>query len=129
MNSSSEADLLQAVQRCDVVVLPHRTISQSGVLLSVLGLGVPVLVSALPGLLEPFDTAPVGWQFDGTEAGLIKQLTFLADHPEAVSAVRDDHEGWEAVRRAYDWTNIARTSAALYQSLVATSAPDTAGGI
>jgi len=119
----SEADLFNAVQHCDVVVLPHRTISQSGVLLSVLGLGVPVLVSALPGLLEPFAIAPVGWQFDGSEEALVKQMTHLAGHAEAISAVRDDRENWDAIRRAYDWTAIARRTAILYQDLITTPAP------
>ena len=114
-----EADLFHAVQLCDVVVLPHRNISQSGVLLSVLGLGVPVLVSALPGLLEPLDIAPVGWQFDGTEAGLVNQLTFLADHPQAVSDVRENREAWEAIRRAYDWNTIGCSGVALYRNVLA----------
>ena len=118
----SEADLFNAVENCDVVVLPHRTISQSGVLLSVLGLGAPVLVSALPGLLEPFAIASVGWQFDGSEEALAKQMTYLASHAEAVSAVRDDRESWDAIRRAYDWTAIARRTALLYQNLVTTPA-------
>ena len=114
----SEADLFNAVEQCDVVVLPHRTISQSGVLLSVLGLGAPVLVSALPGLLEPFTIASVGWQFDGSEEALVKQMTYLASHAEAVSTVRDDRESWDAIRRAYEWTAIARRTALLYENLV-----------
>jgi glycosyltransferase involved in cell wall biosynthesis len=120
----SEADLFNAVECCDVVVLPHRSISQSGVLLSVLGLGVPVLVSALPGLLEPFAIAPVGWEFDGSEGSLVTQLSFLIDHADQVAAVRDDRESWDAVRAAYDWKTIARRSVTLYQELVATAARD-----
>lgn len=112
-----EADLYHALQLCDVVVLPYRVISQSGVLLSVLGLGVPMLVAALPGLLEPLEIAPVGWRFDGTEAGLVSQLTYLADHPQVASDVRSDHESWEAVRREYDWKTIAENSADVYRNV------------
>ena len=102
-------------------MLPHREISQSGVLLSVLGLGAPVLVASLPGLLEPFEVATVGWQFDGTETGLVERLTYLADRPEAIAAVRDDKAGWEAVNRAYDWTGIAAGGAELYRRLAGLS--------
>ena len=113
-----EADLYHALQMCDVVVLPHRTISQSGVLLSVIGLGVPMLVAALPGLLEPLGIAPVGWQFDGTEEGLVSQLKYLADNPQAVSEVQENHEAWESVRREYDWKTIACNSAAVYRDVM-----------
>ncbi|MGI9262287.1 MAG: glycosyltransferase family 4 protein [Woeseiaceae bacterium] len=113
-----EADLYHALQMCDVVVLPHRVISQSGVLLSVIGLRVPMLVAALPGLLEPLGIAPVGWQFDGTKEGLVSQLKHLADNPEAVSEVRDNQEAWNSVRREYDWKTIARNGAAVYRDVV-----------
>ena len=112
-----EADLYHALQLCDVVVLPHRIISQSGVLLSVIGLGVPMLVAALPGLLEPLSIAPVGWQFDGTKKGLVSQLMYLADHPEEVSDVRNNREAWEAISREYDWKTIADRAVTVYRNV------------
>lgn len=124
----SEADLFQAVQACDVVVLPYRTISQSGVLLSVLGLGVPVLVSSQPGLLEPLALAPVGWQFDGTEAGLSEQLKFLGDNPQVISGVRDKQQYWDTVADAYNWKTIGCSNATLYRKLVMTPPRGITGG-
>lgn len=114
-----EADLFEAARRADVVVLPHRDVSQSGVLLSVLGLGVPVLVSPLPGLLEPLETARVGWTFDGTADGLAERIGHLAAHPEAVAEIRCNRREWEAVRQAYDWKRIADRGAAVYATLLA----------
>jgi D-inositol-3-phosphate glycosyltransferase len=115
----AEADLFHAVSQSDVVVLPHRSISHSGALSSALGLRVPILVSPLPGLLEPLAIAEVGWTFDGSEQGLVSRLMFLAEHPELVSRARSNDRGWEAIRQAYDWTSIAREGIDLYADLMA----------
>jgi glycosyltransferase involved in cell wall biosynthesis len=83
----------------------------------VIGLGVPMLVAALPGLLEPLSIAPVGWQFDATKKGLVSQLMYLADHPEEVSDVLNNREAWEAISREYDWKTIADRAVTVYRNV------------
>src|SRR5690606_30687805 len=102
----TEADLHQAMRCADVVVLPHRRISQSGVLLSALGRRKPVLVAPRPGLVEPLEIATVGWRFDGTAVDLAERLAFLASHPDEVARIRDDRAAWKLVEDAYAWRNI-----------------------
>jgi len=114
----AEADLYHAIRNADVAVLPHRRISQSGVLLTVLGRRIPVLVSPLPGLLEPFEFARVGWQFDGSVEGLVSSLIFLATHREQVTRVRGDEEAWRAVREAYAWRHIGSRAREIYLGLI-----------
>ena len=115
----TEADLYLAATASDAVILPHRKISQSGVLLSVLGLGIPVVVSPLAGLREPLETAPVGWVFDGTEEGLVQQLGLLIDDPSMLAKVKNDRSAWAAIEQAYDWTKIAAEGLALYEEMLA----------
>jgi D-inositol-3-phosphate glycosyltransferase len=112
-----ETDLFHAVTRCDAVVLPHRRISQSGALMSVLGLRVPVVVSNIPGLLEPLEIGPVGWSFDGSERGLAERLVFLAERPEVVSEARRNQRAWEAISAHYAWKRIADRAIELYEGL------------
>ncbi|MFO7286898.1 MAG: glycosyltransferase family 4 protein [Gammaproteobacteria bacterium] len=114
----SEADLHLALRRADIVVLPHRRISQSGVLLSALGQRKPVLVAPRPGLLEPLEMATVGWRFDGGAEGLAARLEFLASHPEEVARIRDDRDAWKLVQDAYAWRTIGRNATDVYRRLI-----------
>ncbi len=114
----SEADLHQAMRCADVVVLPHRRISQSGVLLSALGRRKPVLVAPRPGLVEPLEIATVGWRFDGTAAGLADRLAFLASRPGEVARIRGDREAWKLVQDAYAWRNTGRNATEVYLRLI-----------
>ena len=114
----AEADLHHAMRCADVVVLPHRRISQSGVLLSALGRRKPVLVAPRPGLVEPLEIATVGWRFDGTAAGLADRLAFLASHPDEVARVRGDRDAWKLVQDAYAWRNIGRNATNVYLELI-----------
>jgi glycosyltransferase involved in cell wall biosynthesis len=118
---ATEADLYIAVTSSNAVILPHRKISQSGVLLSVLGLQIPVVVAPLAGLMEPLELAPVGWTFDGSAEGLARQLLLLVDKPAMLSDVKNDRQAWRTVKHAYDWNAIAAQGLRLYESLGAVS--------
>jgi glycosyltransferase involved in cell wall biosynthesis len=118
---ATEADLYIAVTSSNAVILPHRKISQSGVLLSVLGLQIPVVVAPLAGLMEPLELAPVGWTFDGSAEGLARQLLLLVENPAMLSDVKNDRQAWRTVKDAYDWNAIAVEGLRLYDSLGAGS--------
>jgi glycosyltransferase involved in cell wall biosynthesis len=119
----TEADLYKAVTFSDAVIVPHRKISQSGALLSVLGLKIPVVVAPLAGLTEPLESAQVGWVFDGTAEGLASRLAILIANPMMLSEVKNDEQAWRIVKDAYDWNAIAVEGCRVYESLSSDSAP------
>lgn len=106
------------IQLVSVMLLPYRSISQSGVLLTALQRKVPVLVSATGGLTEPLLIAKVGWCMgDATVENLQNLLTNLVSSPEQIEEVRNNHKAFEEVCNAYSWDVIGQQTRALYQSL------------
>lgn len=114
----SEADLYRCVMAVDVVVLPHREISASGVLLSVLGLGVPVLVANRPGLVAPLKFGKVGWVFDGSVEDLIRHLQRLKYHKAEIWRTKNDTAEFRQVCDAYDWRHVGEQTLAVYQQVL-----------
>jgi len=114
----TDADLYHAIRKTDVAVLPHRRISQSGALLTVLNRRMPVLVSNLPGLVEPFQFAEVGWRFDGSVEGLVDALMRVAERPERVAEIRADERAWNAIMEAYAWRRIGSHASDVYKTVV-----------
>ena len=105
-NESIEAYFRSA----DLVVLPYREVTQSGVLFLALAFGVPVLVSDVGGLPEYVD-AEIGIV---TPAGDVPRLAAAIEqffaHDQAFDRVRI------AARAAtYRWTNVAASIAAIYR--------------
>jgi glycosyltransferase involved in cell wall biosynthesis len=78
------ADLMAA---CDLMVLPYRHASGSGILMMAYAHGIPVLVTATEHLK---DYLPEGYPVlqAGDSAGFIRLLREAADRPEALSALR-----------------------------------------
>jgi glycosyltransferase involved in cell wall biosynthesis len=100
----------------DVVVLPYREVSQSGVLQIAYAFGLPVVATAVGGFLEAIE--------DGKNGFLVppQALDLLADR---VAKVLSDDERAEAMGRhslflaktMYSWKEIAERTEALYQLL------------
>lgn len=67
----SEKDLYQSIGRSDLILLPYRTITQSGVLLLALSYMKPILTSDLPSFKETLEGYPHDYFF---EAGNPKAL-------------------------------------------------------
>lgn len=100
----------------DVVVLPYRVASQSGVLLLAYGFGRPVVAYPVGGLAESVDHGETGWlTAEATPAALAASLR------EAMTAGSNErHRRGEAGRRLsserYSWTAIAAQTGALYDA-------------
>ena len=100
----------------DVVVLPYREVSQSGVLQIAYAFGLPVVATAVGGFLEAIE--------DGKNGFLVppQALDLLADR---VAKVLSDDERAEAMGRhslflaktMYSWKEITERTEALYQLL------------
>ena len=112
-----EGDLYNAVISSDVIVFPYHEISQSGALLSVIGLRKPIIVSNLPGLTEPFDIADIGWKFKDGANDLAHIIKKLIRHPDMVHKINSNQEVWKKIEKYYSWETISKKHEQLYIQL------------
>lgn len=99
----------------DVLVMPYRHISQSGVLFLALSLGLPVLatrVGALPSMLVDGESGLL--VEPGTAAPLVPALTRILGDPGLASRIA---LGGRRVARDHAWPAIAERTATAFQSL------------
>lgn len=100
----------------DVVVLPYRRITQSGVLLSAMAHGRASVVTAVGGLPEVV-TENTGWVVPPEDpprlaAAIVEALSDRAKSLEKGAAARED------VNTRYSWRQIAQQTHDLYQSVI-----------
>lgn len=100
----------------DVVVLPYRRITQSGVLLSAMAFGRPSIVSNVGGLPEVVRAGETGWivPAEDLEALTAALVDALAD------PARLERMGRQARRDAesrFSWDAIGQATTSLYRSL------------
>lgn len=106
------------LHQTDVLLLPYRSISQSGLLLTAINEHIPVLVTEVGGLTEPFDVADIGWKITETDSEeLRKTLIFLSENPQQAKAKKNDSTLWEKACHFYDWKTISQQTEHLYTSI------------
>ena len=112
-------DFLSYIRLSDVILLPYRAISQSGVLFSALSNNIPVLVSDVGGLSEPLKIADVGWNIgEPTKENLKKQMLGLVQYRENVLEMKARKEEFQSVQKHYDWHRISKMTKKLYEKLI-----------
>lgn len=109
----TDAEFIYAIKSSDVVLLPYREISQSGVLLTVLNEKKPIIVSNLPGLTEPFQHGRVGWIIEKLDIEGIRDCILLAIEDLSSTFSIDNHV-WDRIREYYSWQNIGDLTSVLY---------------
>lgn len=115
----SDTEFSALVNLSSVVLLPYRTISQSGLLLTALSQNKPVIVSDAGGLSEPLAIANVGWNIGKSSVdGLGDLMVRLSKHPEEIRSIADDSKRFEAIKDAYSWTRIASETERVYDHLI-----------
>ncbi len=106
------------LQITDVLLLPYREISQSGLLLSAVTRRKPFCVSNIGELTKPLEIANVGWTFPSLERREIEELLAeIVDNPDSVISRRDNVEGWDMVCNYYSWDQSGSSTRALYDSI------------
>ncbi len=101
-----------------VALLPYRKISQSGVLLTCLQRGVPVVVADVGGLTDPLRYANVGWNIGETSAeNLSRQMLSLVKEPEQIAAVANNHEAFQRIAEVYSPKSISAKTVNVYSTL------------
>lgn len=103
----------------NLLLLPYRQISQSGVLLSAINESVPVLVSNAGGLSETLAVANIGWNIgEASFDNLQKSLLFIINNSHLLNEMKNASSEWEKVKTFYDWSHISETTFELYKSLL-----------
>lgn len=100
----------------DVVLLPYKKISQSGLLLSAIGERIPVIVSDIGGLSEPLKIASIGWKMNNLSSNELKVILMeILRNPDCIKKIKDNLEEWEFVLKFYDWKRIADKTCVVYK--------------
>ena len=111
----NEEDLAKIISETDVAVLPYKRISQSGVLLTYLAEHIPVLVSNIGGLTQPFEIANVGWVLENLNSQcLTDRIMRIIEKKEELRNIKDNLENWKKIDEFYDWKSIGNTTLKLY---------------
>lgn len=114
-----DMDFLSYLSLADVLLLPYRKISQSGVLLTAIAQHIPFVVSNAGGISEPLSVADVGWNIgEASYDNLQKCLLELIAKPEEIKFKKEDSGSWEKIQKLYSWENIASETFCLYTLLM-----------
>ncbi len=112
----SDTEMAACFERADLAVLPYREADQSGVALTALGAGVPVLLSDVGGFPELAATGAARTFPAGDAAALHTALTDLLADPNARAAMSEMARA--AAGGKYSWDAIALQTLGLYGSLL-----------
>ena len=114
----SDEELDEIICQTDVAILPYRMISQSGVLLTMLAEKIPVIVSQVGELVQPFEVACCGWIMPSLDvASLRVLLEQIVTNKTVVATIKNDIVSWKKIEKFYSWQEIGKTTTAFYASL------------
>ena len=114
----SDEEYMYLMRHTDVYMLPYREISQSGALLTVMAEHIPVVVTDVGGLTDPFEYGRIGWIVPRlTKEALRDTLLAVVGNKDEARRIRSDKATWQRVNARYDWREISRQTQRLYESL------------
>jgi SAM-dependent methyltransferase len=115
----SDQEFEEELLDSDVCILPYLSMSQSGVLMTLLSYRKPCIVSDVGGLTDPFDVARIGWVFSWKE-----DLSFIAEKA-IIKPILDIRSGWypssknwEAIDQYFSWNRAGEATVSLYKELL-----------
>jgi D-inositol-3-phosphate glycosyltransferase len=101
----------------DVLILPYREISQSGIMMSGLVYKKAFVVSNTGGLIEPFELGKVGWILEETTVNCLRdKLELICKNPIEVKEIKNNHKLWNSVNEYYSWKKIGYETLSFYMS-------------
>ncbi len=114
----SDVDFDAYLSVASVALLPYRRISQSGVLLTCLERGVPVVVADEGGLTDPLRYANVGWNIgQASQETLSQAMLSLVKEPQKIATVANNREAFKHLRDIYSLERISAETVKLYSAL------------
>lgn len=115
----SNEDFHAYLEISDVVLLPYRRISQSGVLFSAIARNKPVVVSNVGGLPDPLKVGCVGWNMGSPdEDNLRGVMSDIVANREDVKGLQCNNNEFQKVRDYYSWSSISKMLLNLYDRLM-----------
>ena len=107
------------IELADLILLPYRSISQSGVLLTILNFKKPILVSNVGGLPDPLKKARIGWILqDLEEDTLMKKILEIVSDKKTLENIKNDQNAWSTIQNLYSWEKIGMNTTKLYTELL-----------
>lgn len=117
--SLSESEFQAIMRLTDVMLLPYRKISQSGVLLTTIQNQIPFAVTPVGGLTEPLEIVPVGWIISKPTIKSVREcMEKLARDIEGTKAVKHNQQNWDLLKIKYNWENISIQTENFYKLLI-----------
>jgi glycosyltransferase involved in cell wall biosynthesis len=114
----TDEEFIAVLNLSDIILLPYRKISQSGVLLTALSERVPVIISDIAGLKEAISIADIGWNIgEPTSKNLSETLLDLIQNSDHLLKKKNNDEEWKKIEDYYDWDSIAFKTYRLYNQV------------
>lgn len=114
----SNQDFEKEIHDANVCVLPYLSMSQSGLLMTLLSYKKPCIVSNVGGLPDPFDVARIGWIFSWQEnLETTVEKAIVKPIQEISSGWLPSSEAWDAIDQYFSWSRAGEATVSLYKSL------------
>lgn len=105
------------IKLTDVMVLPYRRIEQSGLLLTLITNQIPYCATRVGELTYPIDSQNLGWIIENNDS-LGPLLESIISNPNQIQFIKNNSNGWDKIKKHYDWDNAAAKTISCYKSLI-----------
>ena len=113
----SDEELLAYYLECDFVVLPYKEASQSGVLLTALTLGKPVIATNVGGLPEIINVVQGGYIVNPNDPHLLSEALDKAANISTYDLIEWNDNIREKTLATYSWDDIANITVDFYNKI------------
>jgi glycosyltransferase involved in cell wall biosynthesis len=113
----SDEELLAYFLECDFVVLPYKEASQSGVLMTALSLGKPVIATNVGGLPEVVETVKGGYIVDSNNPNSLCKAINKASEISDRELSEWNNDIRKKTLTKYSWDNIAKLTVHFYNEV------------
>lgn len=79
---------------------------------------MPVVVSDVGGLVEPFSVGQVGWIVKPNSKSLGAKLKYLVSNGHLIKEVKENQSLWCALDEYYDWGRIGESVSKIYKRVI-----------
>lgn len=111
----SDETLYDAIGQSDLILLPYRKISQSGVLLLALSFRKPILTSDLPSFKETLEGYPDEYFFKSEDPHSLSEL--MKKFIDGEINIKEQMRVIEKLNDKYSWNNTALSTINAYQTI------------
>jgi glycosyltransferase involved in cell wall biosynthesis len=112
-----DSEIESFYKNSDLIVLPYKMISQSGVLLLSMSYGLPVLTSDLPAFTEIISDNKTGFIFESENSeSLADKLIEIYDNRNLLPKVTQNSN--VLIQEKYDWRLIGKKTKEFYQHIL-----------